>query len=70
MGILDLPRTETTEDDVQTVLGIFDACGAMKAADVRCDDLKQKAISALQPLPVNLQSRLLEVTEYLTARTV
>ncbi len=70
MTILDLPRTDTTDVDVQTVLSIFDNCGAMDAADARRDDLKQQAITALQPLPDGLRARLLEVTEYLTARTV
>ncbi len=70
MTILDLPRDDTTDADVQTVLSIFEKCGAMQAADARCEDLKQQAIAALQPLPDGLRVRLLEVTEYLTARTV
>lgn len=70
IAILDLPRADTTDADIQTALEIFDRSGAMKAADERCEDLKKKAIAALQPLPDNLRERLLEVTEYLTARTV
>ncbi len=70
MVILDLPRNDTTDADIQAVLAIFEKCGAMRAADARCEELKQKAVIALQPLPVNLRERLLEVTEYLTARTV
>lgn len=70
IAILDLPRADTTDADIQAILEIFDRCGAMKAADERCEELKQKAIIALQPLLENLRERLLEVTEYLTARTV
>lgn len=70
MAILDLPRADTTQDNVNEVLAIFESCGAMKAADEKCAELKDKAIAALQVLPENLRERLLEVTEYLTARTV
>lgn len=70
IAILDLPRADTTDEDVDTVLEIFEKCSAMHAADEKCEELKQKAIDALQPLPENLRARLLEVTEYLTARTV
>lgn len=70
VAILDLPRADTTEADVEEVLRIFDSCGAMQAADAKCEELKDKAIAALKVLPENLETRLLEVTEYLTARTV
>ena len=68
--ILDLPRADTTEADVKEALEIFEQSGAMAAADAKCEELKTKAIAALQILPDNLRERLLEVTEYLTARTV
>lgn len=70
LRILDLPRTDITDDNVNAVLAIFERCGAMKAADNRCAELREKAIRALQPLPDNLRERLLEVTEHLIARTV
>jgi geranylgeranyl pyrophosphate synthase len=70
LRILDLPRADTTDADVQRALEIFEICGAMQAANAKCEELKHKAIEALQPLPENLRDRLLEVTEYLTARTV
>jgi geranylgeranyl pyrophosphate synthase len=70
VAILDLPRADTTDADVQTALDIFEKSGAMAAADAKCEELKDKAITALQVLPDNLRDRLLEVTEYLTARTV
>ena len=69
-GILDLPRSDTSDEDVQTALSIFENCGAMAAADDRCAHLKEMAVTALKPLPDNLRARLLEVTEHLTARTV
>lgn len=70
LAILDLPRSDTTQQHVDRALAIFETSGAMKAADDKCADLKDKAIKALQVLPESLKQRLLEVTEYLTARTV
>jgi len=70
LAILDLPRNDTSDADISEVLGIYERCGAMAAADSRCEELRQKAIAALEPLPQNLRERLLEVTEYLIARTV
>ncbi len=70
LAILDLPRADTTQEHVDQALAIFETSGAMKAADDKCADLKDKAIKALQVLPEGLKERLLEVTEYLTARTV
>jgi geranylgeranyl pyrophosphate synthase len=70
IALLDKPRNDTDESDVQRALAIFETCGAMSAADARCEDLRQKAIGALDTLPQNLREHLLEVTEYLIARTV
>lgn len=70
LEILDLPRLDTTDAHIQEALEIFNSCSAMEAADARCEELRQKAIRALEALPEGLRQRLLEVTEYLIARTV
>lgn len=68
--VLDLPREQTTPEHVQRALAIFNSCGAMQAADARCDELKNSALAALQVLPEQLRTQLWEVTEYLAGRTV
>jgi geranylgeranyl pyrophosphate synthase len=70
MQILDLPREQTSAEHVQRALQIFESCGAMSAADDRCEELKNSALAALQVLPDELRTQLWAVTEYLAGRTV
>lgn len=70
LAILDKPREQTSEADVQRALEIFQQTGALEAADTRCNELQAHAHSALQLLPERLQKDLWQVTEFLTKRTV
>jgi geranylgeranyl pyrophosphate synthase len=70
LQILDLPREQTAPDHIKRALAIFESCGALQAADQRCDELKSNALAALQVLPPALRDQLWEVTEYLAGRTV
>lgn len=70
LEILDLPREQNTDEHIAEVMRIFEACGSMKAAVERCEKLRGQAVAALDVLPAGLKARLLEVTEYLIARTV
>lgn len=68
-AILDLPRNETTDQHIATMLDIFQKCGAMSAAQEKMNFLENGAKSALDKLPEPLRSRLHEITDYLVSRT-
>lgn len=69
LEILDKPRAETSATDVETVMEIFEKCGAIAEARRLCDVLKQKALRSLGRLPEGLRDKLTEITEYLAERT-
>jgi geranylgeranyl pyrophosphate synthase len=69
LAILDKPRAETTDADVQAALELFERHGATAEARRLCEVLTQKALRTLARLPENLQKQLTEITEHLAERT-
>lgn len=67
--ILDLPREETTEADVEWAIGLFERVGALDAARAECERLMSQARAALAPLPPELREAISFMTDFLARRT-
>ena len=66
--ILDKPREETSAADVAWVADLFRRSGALDDATRYCERLRGEALSAIDPLPEPLRTRLVQATEALTRR--
>lgn len=67
--ILDKPRELTTRDDIEWVALLFERCGAMDAARLKCEQLHEQSALALEVLPPSLSGALGPVIESLVSRT-
>ncbi|MBI3735885.1 polyprenyl synthetase family protein [Candidatus Sumerlaeota bacterium] len=66
--ILDLPRRETSQRDVEWLSGLFTRCGAIAAGREQCLLLYQRSLPILESLPLPLGLALGSVFESLTSR--
>ncbi len=57
-AILDKPRDQTTDDDVEWMIALFQELGAIRAAHTQCERLHKESERALARLPQPLQSVL------------
>ncbi len=66
--ILDKPREETTDDDVQWVKALFQRTGSTQAGSAFCREQMDLAHATLSPIDKNLRSMLSEIFESLLER--
>ncbi|MBN1866905.1 polyprenyl synthetase family protein [Candidatus Sumerlaeota bacterium] len=66
--ILDLPRDETTPEDVDRVRALFEKYGSPEAGRTLCRESMEKAREELAPVPEELRTSLLGVFEWLLNR--
>jgi len=68
LGIMRKPRRDTTDADVEEVIGIYQRCGSMRFAQDVADRLTKGAFETIQKIPLEDKTFFRQVVRYLSER--
>ena len=68
LAIMAKLREDTTDDDVQWVISLYERCGSLDFAAKTADALIQQAVQAIEELPAEHQSALRPLIAYMVER--
>ena len=69
LEIMRKPRDETSDEDVQWVVEMYERCGSLAFAAAKAEELTRRAAGVLEYLPIEQQSLLQGLINYMVERT-